>query len=274
MTKYPILSLIPLYIIASLCAACGGKKESVPTEEAAAPEQKTVRYLPLDELRGVWVDADSQSPFIWVRGDSAYFTDNTSLTVPVRLSEDSLWLGHEGYLVEERKHTRLSLQTYSGHTVELQKTEHPEDTLLFLLTPAQPVIYTEKTTRDTVTFCGQTRLHSYVTVNPTTRKVFRTTYNAEGMAVENFYYDNVIHLSVYEGKKCLFRRNFEKADFAEFVPAEFLEQAILSDIIFAPTHKSGPHFHAQVCIPDGAACYMIEITVDPQGEFSMALRDY
>lgn len=260
-----------------LCAACGTRQQDAGQtgeQPSAQPEAPQVRYLPLDDLQGVWVDADSQSPFIWVRGDSAFFADHTNMAARIRLSEDSLWIGNESYLVEERQLSNLALQTFSGNTVTLQKTQHPEDSLLFMLTPAEPAVYTERTDRDTVTFSGNRRLHSYVTINPTTRKVFRTIYNAEGMAIEKYSFDNVIHISVYEGKKCLFRSNLEKEDFSEFVPEAFLSQAILSDVLFGPTDARGAHFQAMVCIPDGAACYMIELTVSLDGELSMTLRDF
>ena len=257
-----------------LCSACENRKVEAEAEQPQTKSEKKKEYLPLDDLQGVWVDADSQTPFMWIRGDSAHYADNTSVPALVRLTRDSLWLGQESYWVEERKGSRLSLQTWSGHTVSLQKTQHPEDSLLFMLVPAEPVVYAERTDRDTVSFCGEHRLHSYITVNPTSRKVFRTTYNAEGLAVENYSFDNVIHLSVYEGKKCLFRSNFEKTDFADYVPEEFLSQAILSDILFGPTDAKGVHFRAMVCIPDGTACYMIELTVSLSGEMAMTLRDY
>ncbi|MDO5489133.1 MAG: DUF4738 domain-containing protein [Bacteroidaceae bacterium] len=268
-----ILYIILLGVLC-LCSACENRKVEAEAEQPQTKPEKKKEYLPLDDLQGVWVDADSQSPFMWVRGDSVYYADNISVAAQVRLSQDSLWLGQEGYQVESRGMSRLSLLTLTGNTVSLQKTQHPEDSLLFMLVPAEPVVYTERTDRDTVTFCGEHRLHSYVTVNPTTHKVFRTSYNAEGMAVENYSFDNVIHLSVYEGKKCLFRSNFEKTDFAKFVPEEFLSQAILSDITFGPTDAKGAHFHALVCIPEGTACYMIELTVSLGGEVTMALRDY
>ena len=255
--------------------SCGGKSDAQVARDVEAEEMpQPVAYLPLDDIQGVWVDADSHSPFMWIKGDSVFYADNTSMAACVRLSKDSLWLGNEGYMVEERRHTHLSLQTLSGNTVSLQKSEHLEDSLLFMLAPVQPVYYTETTSRDTVTFCCDRRLHSYVTVNPTTRKVFRTTYNAEGMAVENYYYDNVTHVSLYEGKKCLFRRNFEKSDFSAYVPEEFLSQAILSDIVFSPTDVKGAHFGVLVCIPDGAACYMIDLQISPKGELSMSLLDF
>lgn len=266
----------PLFCLYALCMAqCGGKADGASDGQAQpADSVAVVQYLSLAPLQGVWTDADSQAPFVWVRGDSAYYTEAHSLPVAVRLSADSLWLGQEAYLVEQRSQYSISLQTHTGHSLELHRSDNADDSLLFMLHPAEPPVYSQVTTRDTVTYCGERRLHCYATVNPTTRRVYRTTYSAEGMAMEQYSYDNVIHLSVYEGKKCLFRRNFEKADFAAYIPQAFMQQAILSDITFGHTDAHGPHFYALVCIPEGSACYMVEIAISPEGEYQMELRDF
>ena len=48
----------------------------------------------------------------------------------------------------------------------------------------------------------------------------------------------------------------------------------VADILFGHTDAKGVHFRAMICIPDGTACYMIELTVSLSGEMAMTLRDY
>ena len=35
-------------------------------------------------------------------------------------------------------------------------------------------------------------------------RVIKTTYSEDGISMDNVYYDNVMHICVYEGKKSLF----------------------------------------------------------------------
>ena len=73
-----------------LCSACENRKVETEAEQPQAKSEKKKEYLPLDDLQGVWVDADSQTPFMWIRGDSAHYADNTSVPALVRLTRDSL----------------------------------------------------------------------------------------------------------------------------------------------------------------------------------------
>ena len=46
------------------------------------------------------------------------------------------------------------------------------------------------------------------------------------------YYDNIVHLSIYQGARRIYSSNFAKGDFTDLVPKEYLSQSILSDITF------------------------------------------
>lgn len=55
-----------------------------------------------------------------------------------------------------------------------------------------------------------TRYRGYVYINPSKMKVIKTVYSDEGIGVDNVYYDNVIHICVYEGKKLLYGKDITK----------------------------------------------------------------
>ena len=64
--------------------------------------------------------------------------------------------------------------------------------------------YTEVTKRDSVVTYNGTRYRAYVYINPSKMRVIKTTYSEDGISMDNVYYDNVMHICVYEGKKaCL-----------------------------------------------------------------------
>ena len=55
-------------------------------------------------------------------------------------------------------------------------------------------------------------------------RVIKTTYSEDGISMDNVYYDNVMHICVYEGKKSLFASDVTKQMFDKVLPVDFLEQ--------------------------------------------------
>ena len=123
--------------------------------------------------------------------------------------------------------------------------------------------------RDSVVTVGSNHYHYYVQVNPTTYKVVKTSYNDDGVAVDNIYYDNIVHLSVYNGASCLFSSDFRKRDFAGLVPQQYLSQSVLSDIVYYQATAAGIEFVASLAIPDSASSFQIKITIAANGKKKM-----
>ena len=91
---------------------------------------------------------------------------------------------------------------------------------------------------------------------------------------QNDYYDNIVHVSVYKANECLYSRDIRKSLFDGKMPAQFLSQAILSDVEFCKVDSDGFHFETTVCIPDGASCYMFDLTVGFTGKVRIRLLEY
>ncbi len=62
-----------------------------------------------------------------------------------------------------------------------------------------------------------------------------------------------------------------KQMFKGVVPDDFLQWAILSDMDFMGVDSKGYHYQATVCIPDGASCYMVNITAGKDGGLAFEL---
>ena len=97
-----------------------------------------------------------------------------------------------------------------------------------------------------------TRYRGYVYINPSKMKVIKTVYSDEGIGVDNVYYDNVIHICVYEGKKLLYGKDITKKVFATIFPEEVLNQTILSDMNFINVDGKGYHYEAMLRIPESS----------------------
>lgn len=126
--------------------------------------------------------------------------------------------------------------------------------------------------RDTVVVRGDEKYHLYVQVNPTSYKVYKSSYNDDGVEVDNVYYDNIVNLHVYHGANCLFSRDFHKKDFDKQVPASFLDQSILSDIVFNKIDESGIHYLAVLAMPDSSLSYQVEVIISFEGKCECGLR--
>jgi hypothetical protein len=92
--------------------------------------------------------------------------------------------------------------------------------------------------------------------------------------VENVYYDNIIHLSIFKGSQQLFSRDFRKQQYESKVNPQFLGQAILNDITYDRADAAGMHFHVSLCTPGAASCYLIEHVVSYDGKISTQLLEY
>lgn len=257
-----------------LFSAC--RNETVPASSSVVygEEEDTEARA---AFQGIWIDDDNGSVLFQVKGDSIFYPDTISRPARFHIRRDTLILVGESsvaYSIEKQGTDIFQFRVSTGDLIRLKRSFNPDDTLLFERRYADPIVYSEVLQKDTVVYGGRERYHCYIFVNPSKYKVVKTCYTDESIAVENVYYDNVIHLSVYRGKECVFSKDFVKGDFTSFVPASFLSQAILSNADFQRIDKNGCHFCITACIPDDASCYTVGIRVGFDGKMAMELLDY
>ena len=114
------------------------------------------------------------------------------------------------------------------------------------------------------------RYRAYVYINPSKMKVIKTTYSEDGISMDNVYYDNVMHICVYEGKKSLFASDITKQMFDKVVPEDFLVQAILSDPKFLKVDRNGFHYQAILAIPESSVYSIAELEISFDGTLTIA----
>ncbi len=241
-------------------------------EAVATPaESKQAKAM----LQGIWVDSETEEVVFRAKGDTIYYPD--SLTVPAyfRIVNDSLQLSGQSYPIVKQAAHLFWFMNQAGQEVRLVKSDNPNDALDFRHDqPKALTMVTELKKTDSVVVYGGERYHWYIAVNPTRYKVSKTTYTADGVGVETVYFDNIIHISVYKGADKLFSSDFRKNMYAKEVPEEFLSQAILGNMQFEGVDQRGFHFNATICIPDGAACYLVSTDISLSGQLSMKLLEY
>lgn len=258
------LHTLYLFLLVLIIIGCKkqGEKPTIPTEDKEAKAM----------LEGVWLDSDENTVTFRIKGDTVYYPDSTSQPVEFKIIQDTMVMyGSRISKYPLIKHTTHSLEfkNLNGDVVKLIKSESPDDMLPFVRHNAVVLNQNKIIKRDTVVAYGDKKYHCYVQINPTTYKVYRPAYNDEGLEVENVFYDNIIHVSIFSGANKIFSKDFKKDNFADFVPKSMMRQSILSDIKLVQVDAIGVHYQTQLAVPDSPSSFIVGLFVAYDGKFSM-----
>lgn len=250
-------------------AGCGHKDNQSSSQPQEDPQAKKL-------LQGIWLNDDDESVAFMAKGDSIFYPDTTSQPVRFKIVHDSLFL--EGaqtvkYQIIKQAAHLFEFKNQNGDVVKLTRSTDKEDAYVFL--GHRPVALNQNRLikRDSVVAYGKDKYHCYVQVNPTTYKVIKAVYNDEGVEVENVYYDNIIHLSIFKGGTQIFSHDLRKNDFKGKVPDDYLPNAILSDLTFTRADAEGVHHSASICIPDSPSSYLVDVCVSYDGKLTMKVNE-
>lgn len=253
-------------ICISLMSSCSGqpqKKEEMEKEDLIAKEW----------LQGTWIDDMTETPLFTAKGDTIYYIDEPAAPVAFKIIEDTLkTYGRKvsNYHIKKQGKSFIWIQSFMGDILQLSKAENSQDSLWI---PRQtPKEKTDNViSKDNVVHYNNQRFRGYVYINPTNIKVHQPEITEEGLEIENIYYDNIIHICVYEGKNKLFGRDMKKQDFESLIPTEYYQRAILSDMEFGGVNAKGYQYQATLCIPNSASCYLVNISITKDGDITYEL---
>ena len=225
-------------------------------------------------MQGIWIESETQEVAFRAEGDTIYYPDSTSQPAYFCIIGDSISLGPNRYPIVKQSEFVFWMKNQTGDLRKFIKSETEDDTIAFANQEPEILMANDVIKMDSVVFYNGERYHWYVAVNPTKYKVVKTSYTSEGVGVENVYYDNIIHISLFKGSACLYSQDFSKQMYADNVPQEFLEQAILGNMQYDHMDGRGIYFNATLCIPDGASCYLVETLISLNGKVTMKLLEY
>lgn len=270
------MKLTLLLLIVFSLFSCGQKQNTSNSEgrEKIVKENTQAKNL----LEGVWFDEDANTPFLRVSGDTLRFIDQEDAPLYFQIVKDSLYTyGYDvvSYHIVKQSEYIFWFNSLNDRVIKLYKSDDIEDSLYFADSKPREAtpIYTEVVEKDSVVFYDDRRFHGYVYINPSTYKVNKPTYSDDGIRVDNVYYDNVIHICVYEGTESLFAKDIYKKDFESLVTETFYNQSVLSDMNFINVESDGYHFLATLEIPDSHIYNLINIVVGFDGRVSMELKE-
>ena len=161
----------------------------------------------------------------------------------------------------------------NGDEIRLVLSDDADDANFFSDKHPQPLNQGKLIKRDTIVSFQNKSYHCYIQINPTTFKVIKSSWNDEGVEVDNVYYDNIINLNVYSGARRLYHSDIKKQQFSSVVPADFLRQSIFSDLDLKSVDGDGLHFQASLVMPDETmSSYQVMVTVAYNGRMSMKIK--
>lgn len=263
--KYDLKVLALMMMSAAALTSCGGRQGN----PADAPESREAKQL----LQGVWVDDDTEDVVFKIQGDSVFYADSTSMPSYFKVVGDTLYIGRSArYHIEKQTEHVLWFKGQNNELMKLNKDDDLKDD--FQREETKILTLSSVLKRDTVVFWNNQRYHLYVAINPTKYKVTRHTLNEDGLDVENVYYDNIIHLSIFQGDRQLFSKDFRKQQYRKRVPEQMLEQSVLNDLQYDKTDAKGFHFNASICVPGDASCYLVENIISFDGKQTTNLLEY
>jgi len=211
-------------------------------------------------------------------GDTIYYSDAQSAPVYFKILKDTLYTYGKDvthYQIDKQSEYSFWFHSLADNIIKLHKSEDPNDTLAFSFKSVEIIpTYTEVTKKDSVVMFDGVRYRAYVYINPSQMKVVKTTYSEDGISMDNIYYDNVMHICVYEGKKSLYAKDITKQMFVDVIPTDFLQQAILSDMNFTGIDRKGYHYQALVCIPESPVCNLVNLTISFDGKLNITAAKY
>ncbi len=248
-------------LIIELCCvigliACGNSKEKKITEEDI-----TAKTL----LQGIWVDDETELPLMRIEGDTIYYANPQNIPVSFKIVRDTLFVyGNNtvAYKIDRQTEYSFWFHSLADEVLKLHKSESPEDILVFNNREIEIIPTTmEVIKKDSIVMYKGTRYRGYVYVNPSNMKVTKTSYSENGISVDNVYYDNVIHICIYEGKKQLYGKDITKKMFSDIFSDELLSPMILADMDFIGVNNKGYQYQANLCVPESSVSNLVNITI-------------
>ena len=259
-----ICTIITCILLFTACTEQSRKEEKTEKEDLKAKEL----------LQGTWIDDMTETPLLQFKGDTLYYIDESASPVAFKIVKDSLkTYGQQTscYHIKKQGEQIFWIQSTMGEILQLSKAENSIDTLLAIQEIQINDRIKEVIVKDHVVHFNNTRYHGYVYVNPTNIKVIHPEITEEGLEVDNIYYDNIIHICVYEGKNRCFGRDMKKTDFQSLIPKEYFQRAILSDMEFFGVNEEGYQYQATLCVPNSASCYLVNISISQDGDIAYEL---
>lgn len=254
-----------LLLISLLTVGCSGNEKNSDTEDKEAKKL----------LQGVWINEESGMPSFMAKGDSIFYPDTTSLPVRFWVSKDSLFLQGKKigrYRINTLSDKQFVICNRNEEEIRLSHGSYVQAQKDFLQDRPYALNALRIIKTDTVVYAGGIKYDCTMSLEPTSDRVIKSSYNDDGIEVDNLYLDNMVRLEISKDGRRLYSQEFRKQEFSTYVPSEFMSKSILRDFQYSHASANALFFNATIGIPDASTCYVIELKIDKEGRLSKMLK--
>ena len=256
-------TIILLLALLSIVVAC--KRSS--TQES---EDKQAKQL----LQGLWTTDDTEEPAMLVKGDSIYYPDSASMPVRFWIFQDSIYMQGQnlnGYKILKQTNAFFSFNNQNGDEVNLFRSSN-KDLMASFGYHVYAMNLFDKSGSDTIVSTDMGFYDCQIRTCTTSERVIKSTYNDNGIEVDNAYLDNVSTLTLRSRDSVVYKHDFLKQEFSNYIPRDFIAHCILRNLEFARADRKALFFNATIGIPDASSGYVVEVRITPDGKMSKRLR--
>lgn len=261
---YIVLISVCLFLV-----GCGNKTKS---GELSTKENKEAKQL----LQGVWINEDNGDVVFRAEGDTIYFPDSSVMPLYFGVVGDTLVMTCENvakYAIKKLTSNLFIFINQTGETVRVVKSNDKGYLKMFQRDSVMTFNQQQLIKRDTVVYFNSDKYHCYIQVNPTSYKVLKASYNDDGMEIDNVYYDNILHISVYQDANKIYSSNVVKKDFSSLIDSTFLDRSILNDMSYMSIDNEGVHFSAFLGIPNSSSSFIVEYVITYEGKVIKRIKN-
>ena len=266
--KFRDIGMLVLLLSLLIAVGCKNGTKSESTQEDDLVAKKTIQ--------GIWTNDLDGSSALYIKGDSLYYPDPQSEPAKFHIANDTLYVESSHptkYHLIKFTHDLLKFTAENGDETTLVKSKDKSLLADFGINLKKPseINQGKLIKKDTIVSVGETRMHAYIQVNPTSYKVFRPYMNDDGVSVDHIYYDNIIHVALFNGAKSVLNRDYHKQDFKGLVDKGYISQSILSDIVVDHVTPDAVCFVAILTTPETDISYNVNISVSADGKVHLSL---
>lgn len=255
------------FLVSVIFASCiGNKKKSFGIEDG---EAKRI-------LQGVWINEYEEIPSFMAKGDSIFYPDTASMPARFWINNDSLYI--KGNNVNRYKIISLSedlfeFQNQNSENIKLVHDNSMQFNKEFRQARSYALnVFRTYDTDTVVSIKDNIRTECKIHLEPTSERVIKSSYNDDGIEVDNLYLDNAASLEVWINDMEIYTHVFRKHEFAKYIPQDFINKSILRELQYSHTGNNAVFFNAVVGIPDASTCYVIELKIDRNGKLTKKLK--
>lgn len=255
-----------LFLVSFMLLGCiGNKKNSFYVEDE---EAKRI-------IQGVWINEEEEVPSLMTRGDSIFYPDTTSLPAKFWIANDSLYIKGNNtnqYKIISLSEHVLEFQNQNNESIRLVRDSSKRFQKAFKQVRSYALNIFRTYDMDTVSINNNIRTECKIHLEPTSERVIKSSYNDDGIEVDNLYLDNVANTRILVGGKEIYAHAFRKHEFSTSIPKEFMAKSILRELQFSYADTNAVYLDAIVGIPDASTCYVIELKIDMKGKLTKKLK--